>query len=86
MLYVRPHLDYGDIIYHDQVKELMNSLESVQYQTGLIVTGCWKGLNRSKVYRPVSKKMTGDLLLDRTNCVRDQVFLRDKCFHLSVDR
>ena len=49
-MYVRPHLDYGDIIYHDQIKESMQLLESVQYQAALIVTGCWKGSSRIKVY------------------------------------
>ncbi len=27
-LYVRPHLDYGDIIYHGQLVDMMKSLES----------------------------------------------------------
>ena len=49
-MYVRPHLDYGDVIYHDQIKESMQLLESVQYQAALIVTGCWKGTSRIKVY------------------------------------
>ena len=50
-MYVRPHLDYGDVIYHDQIKESMQLLESVQYQAALIVTGCWKGSSRTKVYQ-----------------------------------
>ena len=48
--YVRPHLDYRDIIYHDQLKDSMALLEYVQYQAALIVTGCWKGSSRIKVY------------------------------------
>ena len=36
--YVRPHLDYGDIIYHDQLKDSMALLETVQYQAALMVT------------------------------------------------
>ena len=40
-LYVRPHLDYGDIIFHNQRSDLMNLIERVQYKAGLIVTGCW---------------------------------------------
>ena len=39
-MYVRPHLDYGDIIYHNQLQDSMQLLESVQYQAGLVVTGC----------------------------------------------
>ena len=30
-LYVRPHLDYGDIIYHNQNLCLMSKLASAQY-------------------------------------------------------
>ena len=50
-MYVRPHLDYGDIIYHDQLLNSMNLLESVQYQAALIVSGCWQGTNRDKLYK-----------------------------------
>ena len=30
-MYVRPHLDFGDVIYHNQRANLMNLLEQVQY-------------------------------------------------------
>ena len=45
-LYVRPHLDYGDVIYHNQRTDMMNFIEQVQYKIGLIVSGCWQGTNR----------------------------------------
>ena len=59
-LYVRPHLDYGDVIYHLPCKEissnsrgniLMQKLESVQYSAALAVTGTWKGTSREKLYQ-----------------------------------
>ena len=49
-LYVRPHLDYDDVIYHDQLSDCMKLLESVQYNAALIVAGCWKGTNTEKLY------------------------------------
>ena len=49
-LYVRPHLDYGDIIYHNQRSDLMDLIEQVQYKAALIVSGCWQGTNRDKLY------------------------------------
>ena len=49
-MYVRPHLDYGDIIYHSQVKESMDILEAIQYRAALIVSGSWKGTNRAMLY------------------------------------
>ena len=53
-LYVRPHLDYGDVIYHNPEKicefsqnitlsNLMEKLESVQYSAALAVTGTCRG-------------------------------------------
>ncbi len=59
-LYVRPHLDYGDVIYHIPCKEislisrgniLMQKLESVQYSAALAVTGTWRGTSREKLYQ-----------------------------------
>ena len=58
-LYVRPHLDYGDAIYHLPQKEdnisslgnhLMEKLESVQYAVALAVTGTWRGTSRERLY------------------------------------
>ena len=49
-LYVRPDLDYGDVIYHNQRTDLMNLIEQVQYKAVLLVSGCWQGTNREKLY------------------------------------
>ena len=49
-MFIRPHLDYGDVIYHGQSNETSDMIESVQYRAGLIVTGCWKGTSRIKLY------------------------------------
>ena len=50
-LYVRPHLDYGDLIYHNQRADLMKLIEQVQYKAALIVSGCWQGTSRQKLYQ-----------------------------------
>ena len=53
-LCARPHLDYGDIIYHrfDQDMEITitNNIEQAQYTAALAVTGAWKGTNRQRLY------------------------------------
>ena len=49
-MYVRPHLDYGDVIYHNQNSESMDILERLQYKAGLLVTGCWQGTSKTKLY------------------------------------
>ena len=53
-LYVRPHLDYGDIIYHrndpDFRLDFTNKVEAVQYSAAIPVNGAWRGTNRQKLY------------------------------------
>ena len=46
-LYVRPHLDNGDVIYHKFDPELTldftKKIENVQYSAALAVSGAWRG-------------------------------------------
>ena len=45
--FVRPHLDYGDVLYHQPNNENMNNKpESVQYSAALSITGAIKGTSR----------------------------------------
>ncbi len=52
-LYVRPHLDYGDIIYHKHDPEprldFTKRLEQTQYSAALAVTGAWMGTSRHRL-------------------------------------
>ena len=52
-LRVRPHLDYGDILYHKYDPEIRQDftrkLEQVQYCAALAVSGAWKGRSGQKV-------------------------------------
>ena len=63
-LYVRPHLDYGDVIYHIPAKfcefsqniilpNLMEKLEAVQYSAAIAVTETWRGTPCKKLYAEV---------------------------------
>ena len=49
-MHVLPHLDYGDVIYHNSRTDLMDLIERVQYKAALIVSGCWQGTSRTKLY------------------------------------
>ena len=53
-LYVRPHLDYGDIIFHRCDPEVMlgftQKIEQMQYAAALSVAGAWRGTNRQRLY------------------------------------
>ena len=50
--FIRPHLDYGDVVY-DQVfnQSFHKKLESVQYDAALATTGAIRGTNTEKLYR-----------------------------------
>ena len=67
--FVRPHLDYCDIIYHEPSKENINGqslskpmeeIEKVQYKAALLVSGAWKGSNRTKLYEELGQESLSD--------------------------
>ena len=49
--FIRPHLDYGDIIY-DQAYNVSfhQKLESIQYNSALAITGAIRGTSTEKLY------------------------------------
>ena len=60
-MYIRPHFDFCDVIYHIpsimnpfcseiNLNYLMNTLERMQYKAALAVSGTWQGTNLSKIY------------------------------------
>ena len=59
-LYVRPHLDYGDIIYHKYDPEFKldftKKLESTQYPAVFMVAGAWNGTNTDRHYEELGWK------------------------------
>ena len=49
--FVRPHLDYGDILYDKPNNEnFQKKLEKVKYRTCLAITGAIQGTSRIKLY------------------------------------
>ena len=50
--FLRPPLDYGDVI-HDRAfnESFQNKLESVQYDVALAITGVIRGFSREKLYQ-----------------------------------
>ena len=76
-LYIRPHLDFCDVIFHIpsitnpfdssiNLNYLMNTLERIQYHAALAITGCWKGTSRNKIY----DELGWESLTDRRWCRR----------------
>ena len=70
-LFIRPHFDYGDVIYHIPnktsifdssitLRKLMDDIERVQYRAGLAITGAWQGTNRNKLYNELGWESLSD--------------------------
>ena len=50
--FIRPHLDYGDVIYDQpNLSSLTNEIESVQYNPALAITGAIRGTSKEKLYQ-----------------------------------
>ena len=51
--FVRPHLDYGDVITYDQPNNssLSDKIESVQYNAAPAITGAIRGTSKEKLYQ-----------------------------------
>ena len=76
-MYIRPHLDFCDVIYHRpcitnpfdssiNLNYLMNTLERIQYHAALAITGAWKGSSLNKIY----DELGWESLTDRRYCRR----------------
>ena len=53
--FIRPHLDYGDIL-HEQPKMSLfaKKLEGVPYNAALAITGAIKGNSQEKLYKELA--------------------------------
>ena len=78
-IFVRPHLDYCDIIYHlpsltnpsdssINLNFMMQSLESAQYQAALAVLGAWKGSSKISIYEELGWEPLSDKRWFRRFC------------------
>ena len=53
--FVRPHLDYGDVIYDQPNNDsFIRKVESIQYNAALAITGAIKGTSRERLYQELS--------------------------------
>ena len=50
--FVRPHLDYGDVIYDQHYNNSFHQkLESIRYNAALAITGAIRGSSKEKLYQ-----------------------------------
>ena len=59
--FVRPHLDYGDIIYDNPSNDTFwHKIESVQCNAALAITGAIRGTSREKLYQELGLEYLSD--------------------------
>ena len=59
--FIRPHLDYGDIVYdQSNNSSLSGKTESLQYNTALAITGAIKDSSKEKLYQELGFKSLKD--------------------------
>ena len=55
--FIRPHLDYGDVIYDRAYNESFHqNLESLQYSAAIAVTGAIRGTSSEKLFQELGWK------------------------------
>ena len=73
--FIRPHLDYGDIIYDRTYNESFHQkLESVQYNAALAITGAIRGTSRAKLYQELGLESLQERRWYRKLCYFFKIF------------
>ena len=73
--FIRPHLDYGDVIYDQPLNEsLSNRIESVQYKAALAIIGAIQGSSRKKLYQELGLEHLHQRRWIRRLCLFYKVF------------
>lgn len=68
--FVRPHLDYADVIYDQPHNDTFCSrIESVQYNAALAITGAIRGTSREKIYQELGLESLRDRRWYRRLCL-----------------
>ena len=59
--FIRPDLDYGDIIYDKPHNESFeNKTENIQYKPSITITGAIQGTSREHLYHELGLESLGD--------------------------
>ena len=73
-MFVRPHLDYGNVIYDQHYNNSYHQkLESIQYNAALAITGAIRGTSREKLYQ--------ELGLDS---IKKRLWFRKLCYFFKI--
>ena len=73
--FIRPHLDYGDIIYDQAYNDSFHQkLESIQYNAALAITGPIRGTSRAKLYQELGLESLQERRWYRKLCYFFRIF------------
>ena len=82
--FVRPHLDYGDIIYDEAYNKTFDQkLESIQYNACLALLGAIRGSSREKLYHELCLESLHCRHWYRKLCLFYKIFKENKPVYLS---
>ena len=81
--FIKPYLDYGDIVY-DQPNNssLSEKIESLQYNAALAITGAIKGSSKEKLYQELGFESLKDRRWMRKLCYLYKVILSKRPSYL----
>ena len=69
--FVRPYLDYVDIIYDQPNNSLLSDkIETIQYNVALVITGAIRGTSKGKLYKELGLESSKD-----RRCLRRMSYL-----------
>ena len=81
--FVRPHLDYGDIIYDESYNETFHQqLESIRYSVCMALSEAIRGSSREKLYHELGQKSLQCQRWYRKLCLFYKIFKENKLFYL----
>ena len=85
--FVRPHLDYGDILYDQAFNNSFHDrlVESIQYNACLVITGAIRGTSREKLHQELGLEPLRHRRCYRKLCLFYKVFKNEYpqyLFHL----
>ena len=81
--FVRPHLDYGDIIYHEAYSNTFHqNLESSQYNACLALSGAISGSSRENIYHELCLESLQHRRWHRKLCLSYKIFKENKPAYL----
>ena len=81
--FVRPNIDYADIIYKKPLSEsVQRKTEMVPYNAALIITGAFKGTSRDKIYQELGLESLADRRWTRKLIFLHKIILGLRPFYL----